>query len=257
MWLGYCQRFSNDLIKIIENSDGTIALTDKVSAFKKGLGVCVPMAKCVPKCTGLNGTLKKSSDYCCPGLVNSNGKCSSLRVQITPAPEFIVDETNAENCSFSVNFAAGHNKYCLGAEQWSSRSDCEKEYHKVTYIDPQTEQEEEVCTVNGEIVNIDVSNCLVVFGLKILVSKFPTYITQGYLKVSSGYRTADSDGKDHNFGTYKKRNKQWSYFLKKIAKLRTIFTSLLMESEMNFRVLVRQREVHLGLVLTMLLQNYI
>ena len=107
----------------------------------------------------LNGTLKKSSDYCCPGLVNSNGKCSSLGVQITPAPEFIVDETNAENCSFSVNFAAGHNKYCLGAEQWSSRSDCEKEYHKVTYIDPQTEQEEEVCTVNGEIVNIDVSNC--------------------------------------------------------------------------------------------------
>ena len=52
---------------------------------------------------------------------------------------------------------------------------------------------------------------------------------------------ADSDGKDHNFGTYKKAKQTMELFLKKIAKLRTIFTSLLMESEMNFRVLVRQR----------------
>ena len=254
---GYCQRFSNKIVTKLKEDPAAFNFESLMGRIKKGSGVCLPMARCIPKCTKENKKLKDSvMSHCCPGLVNSGGTCQSLGLKITRPPEFEIDRSNQQSCSIPLKYEAGMDHFCLGAEQWNdSQSDCENTYAIKTEEVPEnpssaqdssdgvssydqadsngsTEQnndtqEEDVCYVNGvRNRQIDIKFCFGGMWSEKIGVKLPyLYYTRLFEGLQWLWGQADSDGTNHTFGHYKNARDTMKLFFEKNSAIEDSFYS--------------------------------
>ncbi len=246
---GYCQRFSNKIVTKFKEDPAAFNFESLMGKIKKGSGVCLPMARCIPKCTKENKKLKDSvMSHCCPGLVNSGGTCQSIGLKVTRPPEFELDRRNEQSCSIPLKYEAGMDHFCLGAEQWNdSQSDCEKTYSIKTEEVPQDSQdgvssydqadndgysesdnetqEEDVCYVDGvRNRQIDIKFCFGGMWSEKIGVKLPyLYYTRLFEGLQWLWGQADSEGTNHTFGHYKNARDTMKLFFEKNSDIEDSF----------------------------------
>ena len=184
---GYCQRIPQRLIDYIDENAG-VRLRN---------GICMPMAICMKKCKRAGEPLITNSDYCCSGLVKTSGNlCGRPGQLLEPVPLFEIDESQADSCTFKIKYSNGslYNDFCHGAEQHSTKADCEAQYNKIT--------SNNTCSKDGVVdSSISFNNCF--GGLWIdddVRIKFEYYAKTRLIEgLQWFWGDADSDGVNHRF----------------------------------------------------------
>lgn len=219
---GYCEKLPQSIKGRIQ---GDVTIPNR--------RVCLPHSLCTPKCTKINDRLDTSHDYCCLGLVSYGGVCKKNATSFDPPPPMLVREVDPskDNCEYEIKYVGSNENYCMGADHWDSKSECESNYEWLQVGSLS------LCRVNGvSVTNLSEDQCLggQWFDNSDALKMRFIYYQRLFEGLQWLWGDADSPGLNDNFGMYLRAKKTAKRFRNEEEALNDDFYSIMDEAKKNF-----------------------